>query len=229
MNALESVVHCFFEQSGTFKNVFKRLGYKAFDYDIKNDFGETDYVYDLFSEIENAYANKPSCFDTISQNDLIMAFFPCIRFTRRMIFNFTRTGAGGVKFDNITKLEQNIRYFNEMNFYYEKISKLAIVCFRKNLKLIIENPYHEDHILTQFWHLKPQIIDIDRRRSGDDFKKPTQYWFLNCKPEYNFVSEAYYCGGGKTIATTHNKVERSLINKNYAERFVKEYIIGERQ
>ena len=35
--------HCFFEQSGTFKNEFKKLGYEAYDYDILNDFGETDY------------------------------------------------------------------------------------------------------------------------------------------------------------------------------------------
>ena len=48
-------VHCFFEQSGTFKNEFKKLGYEAFDYDIQNHFGETDYVIDLFIEIENAY------------------------------------------------------------------------------------------------------------------------------------------------------------------------------
>ena len=35
-------VHCMFEQSGTFKNEFKKLGYEAFDYDIQNEFGETD-------------------------------------------------------------------------------------------------------------------------------------------------------------------------------------------
>ena len=33
------IVHCLFEQSGTFKNEFKKLGYKAYDYDILNDFG----------------------------------------------------------------------------------------------------------------------------------------------------------------------------------------------
>lgn len=48
-------VHCFFEQSGTFKNEFKKLGYEAFDYDIQDNFGGTDYVIDLFAEIENAY------------------------------------------------------------------------------------------------------------------------------------------------------------------------------
>lgn len=47
-------VHCLFEQSGTFKNEFKKLGYNAKDYDILNDFGETDHVVDLFAEIEKA-------------------------------------------------------------------------------------------------------------------------------------------------------------------------------
>lgn len=49
------MIHCMFEQSGTFKNEFIKLGYKAKDYDIQNEFGETDEVIDLFSEIENAW------------------------------------------------------------------------------------------------------------------------------------------------------------------------------
>ena len=48
------VYRCLFEQSGTFKNEFKKLGYEAYDYDILNDFGETDYQIDLFKEIESA-------------------------------------------------------------------------------------------------------------------------------------------------------------------------------
>lgn len=51
------VFHCFFEQSGTFKNEFKKLGYEAYDYDILNDFGETDYQVDLFKDIEEAYTH----------------------------------------------------------------------------------------------------------------------------------------------------------------------------
>lgn len=47
--------HCMFEQSGTFKNEFKKLGYDAQDYDILNDFGETDNVVDLYAEIDKAY------------------------------------------------------------------------------------------------------------------------------------------------------------------------------
>ena len=45
------IAHCLFEQSGTFKNEFKKLGYEAYDYDIQNEFGETDCVIDLFEEI----------------------------------------------------------------------------------------------------------------------------------------------------------------------------------
>ena len=44
--------YCLFEQSGTFKNEFKKLGIEAYDYDILNDYGETDYQIDLFAEIE---------------------------------------------------------------------------------------------------------------------------------------------------------------------------------
>lgn len=44
-------VHCLFEQSGTFKNEFRKLGFEAYDYDIQNEFGQTDYVVDLFKEI----------------------------------------------------------------------------------------------------------------------------------------------------------------------------------
>lgn len=44
-----------FEQSGTFKNEFIKLGIPAEDYDIQNNFNETDYVIDLFGEIEDAY------------------------------------------------------------------------------------------------------------------------------------------------------------------------------
>lgn len=52
---IKGKVHCLFEQSATFKNEFKKLGYEAYDYDIQNNFGETDYQIDIFSEIKKAY------------------------------------------------------------------------------------------------------------------------------------------------------------------------------
>ena len=218
-------VHCLFEQSGTFKNEFKKIGIEAYDYDILNDYNETDKIINIFDEIEAAYKGKVSIFDNMKKDDLIMAFFPCVRFTRRMIFNFTRSSTGNHKFNNIEKLEQNIKYFEEMNYHYALISKMVIVCLKKGLKIIIENPYHERHILSQFWHIKPKIIDMDRTKRGDNFKKPTQYWFINCEPKNNFVIEAIIMAEKKTINKTHKKNERSLINSEYAKRFIKEFIL----
>ena len=51
-------VHCLFEQSGTFKNEFKKLGIDAEDYDILNDFGETDHIVDLFGQIRGGVLRK---------------------------------------------------------------------------------------------------------------------------------------------------------------------------
>ena len=58
---IKGKVWCMFEQSGTFKNEFKKLGYDAVDLDIQNNFGETDYVIDLFAEIEKAYEGGGKC------------------------------------------------------------------------------------------------------------------------------------------------------------------------
>ena len=78
---IEGMVHCFFEQSGTFKREFDKLGIHAEDYDIQNEYAQTDHVMDLFTEIEKAYAGQQSIFDHIGRNDLVMAFFPCIYFS----------------------------------------------------------------------------------------------------------------------------------------------------
>lgn len=82
------IVHCLFEQSGTFKIAFKKYGIEAYDYDIQNEFNETDYVTDLFEEIDRGYQGEPSLFDKISLDDLIFAFFPCIRFENQIMLWF---------------------------------------------------------------------------------------------------------------------------------------------
>ncbi len=63
---IRGMVHCLFEQSGTFKNEFIKLGIPAADYDIQNNFGETDNVVDLFAEIEKCYGGG---YIYIRQND----------------------------------------------------------------------------------------------------------------------------------------------------------------
>ena len=225
------VAHCLFEQSGTFKNEFKKLGYKAYDYDIQNEFSETDYVIDLFAEIEGGYQDKPSIFDNISQDDLILAFFPCTRFEARVPLLFRGEAYQQKLWTDIEKLEYSIQLQNELTELYNLLSKLVIVCERKGLKMVIENPYTQPHYLTTYWCLKPSLIDKDRTKDGDYYKKPTQFWFINCKPKFNLVFEPIDYVEQKIIATvkgtenTSRKTERSMIHPQYANRFIRQYLI----
>lgn len=215
----------FFRTVGTFKNEFKKLGYKAEDYDILNDFGETDNQIALFSEIEKAYRKENSVFDKISPDDLIMAFFPCVRFEEQIKLGFRGDLYQLKNYTDEQKLEYDLKLHSELAKLYELVTKLAIVCLKKSLKLIIENPWSERHYLRQFWALKPKIIDKNRRLKGDYYTKPTQYWFIGCEPKDNFVLEPIEITPYKTIAHVSNTVERSLISKNYARRFIKEFIV----
>ena len=223
--------HCFFEQSGTFKNEFKKLGYEAYDYDILNDFNETDFIIDLFNEIEKAYNNRKSIFDNISKEDMILAFFPCTRFEAIIPLKFRGEAIDQKNWDLNKKLEYSMKLQNELTELYNYLSKLVIVILRKNLKMIIENPYTQPHYLTTYWCIKPTIIDKDRTERGDYYKKPTQYWFINCEPKYNFIFEPLEYVKQKTIMKakktdkTSIKVERSMIHPQYANRFIREYLI----
>lgn len=218
--------HCFFEQSGTFKNEFKKLGIESFDYDFLDDFGQTDYKIDLFHEIATAYREGQSVFDKISKNDLIIAFFPCVRFEEQIQLAFRGAQYQLKNKNDEEKLEYDLQLHRELADFYEKVTKLAIVCLRKKLKIIIENPYSSTHYLTKYWALKPKIIDKDRRKNGDYYTKPTQYWFVNCEPNAEPLFEApVWRAERKTIAHVGNQVARSLISNEYAERFIKEYIL----
>lgn len=222
---MRKTFHCFFEQSGTFKNEFKKLGYQAYDYDIQDEFNETDKVIDLFVDIEEAYENRESIFDEIKQEDTIIAFFPCIRFEDQIQMAFRGTQFQMKNWSDEQKLENDIKLHRELSNLYEIITKLAIVCIRRKIQLIIENPYSTTHYLTKYWAIPSKIIDKDRRTRGDYFQKPTQYWFINCEPKYNMILEPQVWNETKIIENTSNKTERSLISKDYANRFIREFII----
>lgn len=206
------IFHCLFEQSGTFKNEFKKLGYEAYDYDIQNEFNETDYVIDLFAEIEKAYNEEKSIFDNIKQEDMILAFFPCVRSENQIELHFRGTCASLKKWSDEKKLEYDMKLHKELSLLYELVSKLAIICIRKQIPLIIENPYSKTHYLVKYWAIPYSILDTDRTLRGDYFKKPTQYWFINCKPKQNMILEAYEIKERKTILNT-NPRQRKKLNK----------------
>lgn len=134
-------VHLFFEQSGTFKNEFKKLGFCAYDYDIQNNFGETDYIIDLFKEIEKAYDGKNSIFDNINSDDLIFAFFPCIYFCEASQLAFRYSCNHYNKKTIREKTGMIIERSNNRNYYYNIAVKFFCVVKERGLKMIMENPY----------------------------------------------------------------------------------------
>jgi hypothetical protein len=221
--------HCLFEQSGTFKNQFLKLGYLAFDYDIQNEFNETDFVIDLFNEIEKEYLQQTSIFSNMTKEDTIIAFFPCVRFEDQIQMAFRGTQWQMKNWSLEQKLEYDLKLQKELTELYNLITKLAIICVRKNIQLIIENPHSTTHYLVKYWCIPYTMLDSDRTIRGDYFRKPTQYWFINCSPQYNLIFEAGTMNEIKTIANTSNKTERSMISQEYANRFIREFIIEIRE
>lgn len=219
--------HCLFEQSGTFRDVFRSKGLESYDYDIDNHFGKTDFVVDLFEQIELAFNGLPSIvFDSIATGDYVIAFFPCVRFS--CLFYLTLRGVqfGQSNWNDEQKILYSMKCEKERSHFYSLISMLCVICLRKGLKLVFENPYTQPHYLTQTFPLKPQVIHQNRKMFGDYFEKPTQYFFVGCKPNdviefgcFDYQHETY------NVRQMKKGIERSLISPSYAKYFIESYIL----
>lgn len=232
---IKGKVHCFFEQSGTFKNEFIKLGIAAEDYDIQNNFGETDHVIDLFGEIETAYRGGQSVFDSITCNDLIIAFFPCIYFTGSVNPRYMRLD--NMNYKNLSmedKFKTILKRIDDRNYFYTLLYKLCGIIKLRGLRLVIENPFSTLHYLHNNFLEEPTIIDKDRTRRGDYFKKPTGYWFFNCEPTSGFTLQqdkerkAILDCKSATQAGLCSE-ERSMISPDYARNFICDFILGKAQ
>lgn len=227
-------VHCFFEQSGTFKNEFIKLGIPAEDYDIQNNFGETDHQIDLFAEIENAYGGGQSVFDSMTPDDLIMAFFPCIYFCENNQLYFTGKHRNFDSLNKKDKINTILKRSQDRAFFYELALKMFAFCDIRGFRLIVENPYASQHFLVGNFPYKAALIDRNRTTRGDYFNKPTQYWFINCEPTFG---ESYQNARiHKRIASGKPGVhgglcseDRSLISPDYARNFICDFILGKEQ
>lgn len=168
-----------------------------------------------------------SIFDKMEKDkDFIIAFFPCVRFEDQIILHFKGKAYGVDKWSIDKKLRHDLKLHRELHELYTMITKLALICLDKKLSCIIENPYSTQHYLYRYWALEPAFIDYDRREMGDYYEKPTQYFFINCDPKFNFIFEGVNRKETKKILKA-NQVERSMISKDYANRFIREFILDE--
>ena len=232
---IKGKVHCFFEQSGTFKNEFIKLGIPAEDYDIQNNFGQTDHADDLFAEIEKAYDGDASLFDNITKDDLIMAFFPCIQFcdAKTLFFKGWHISQRNWTIERI--MRENIEYAKQREELFILLMKLVAVSSSRQIRLVIENPYNTSgmtYLENNF--PDPAVFDRNRMTRGDFFVKPTAYWFFGCDPTTGrtFVKDKRQrvimkCknSGEKGLCSE----ERSMISPDYARNFICDFIIGKEQ
>ena len=231
---IKGKAHCLFEQSGTFKREFIKLGIPAEDYDIQNNFGETDHQIDLFAEIERAYEGGASIFDSMSCDDIIMAFFPCIRFCSVMeqVQHEDFYDASQRKSKNFgtpdyyrNKWKVLRDYSQERFYFYDLALKLTATAQIKGLRMIMENPWHPVNFTNHFWFARVSLIDKDRTKRGDYYRKPTAYWFTNCKPTYGESyqptpkSKVKTITSGSSAARTQKRMSKILdkeeLNKKY--------------
>ena len=247
---IDGKVHCLFEQSGVFKNEFKKLGISAEDYDIQNNFRETDHVIDLFNEIKVAYRQQATgnrqqatgnrqqatIFDSINPcQDLVIAFFPCIYFETMSMMYFSFDSLNNKHKPNYERVVDALERLEKRTWFHSLLYKLVFLAWRKNFKLIIENPATQpNYIYGQQNFPKPTLIDKNRMRRGDYFVKPTAYWFFNCQPTHGFTYQndkkqkiINDCKQGKEAGICSE--ERSMISPDYARNFICDFILGKVQ
>ena len=147
-------------------------------------------------------------------------------------------------------------YSQERFLFYDLALKLTAVVQIKGLRMIMENPWHPTNFTNHFWFARVSLIDKNRTLRGDYFRKPTGYWYTNCKPTFG---ESYQPTPKEKVRTitagsgaqkTQRKMkgtiyesrfighksqaglcdeERSMISPDYARNFICDFILGVEQ
>lgn len=77
-------------------------------------------------------------FDKITKDDLILAFFPCIRFENQIMLWFRGQSASQKRWSEEKKMQFDMNLIDEVSDMYKLVNKLFIICIRKGLKLVME-------------------------------------------------------------------------------------------
>lgn len=132
------------------------------------------------------------------------------------------------------KIETILQRSRNRQFMYELCLKLFCVCDVRNIRLIVENPFSYAHYLVNNFPYKAVLIDKNRTLRGDFYKKPTQYWFLNCEPTYGnllqmSLIQKRIASGKPGIKGGICSEDRSMISPDYARNFICDFILGKPQ
>lgn len=176
-----------------------------------------------------------SIFDSITCDDLIMAFFPCIYFTGSTNpCYFTLENKNYKSLSDREKFDAILKRADDRNSFYKLLNMLIGVCRFRRIRIIVENPFSPLHYLHNNFLKEPTFVDNDRTRRGDYFKKPTGYWFFGCDPTRGMTLQSPTKKLQVWKAKSAPKAglcseDRSMISPDYARNFICDFIIGKEQ
>ena len=171
-------------------------------------------------------------FDGITSDDLIVAFYPCIYFSCVSALWFCRTIHDYRTWTPRRIAENILDRSAKRSEFFDRLNRFCFVCIERGLRMVFENPWSENHYLKFGFIQPPSVVDADRRKRGDYFRKPTAFWFFNCEPTNGYTYEPY---SGEKKDVMHSKKakragvcseERSLIHPNYAKNWINDFILG---
>lgn len=206
------MIGCLFEQSGTFKNIFRKYGYQAQDIDIQNTYGETDVQCDLFHMIETR-----SIVDLLKKYEFCMCFFPCTWFS-----DFNNMIISGTQYQmqtmDETKKQRIIAERKKSQSAAERYLKILVNAAQlTKTPMIIENP-----LSVKIQEIMNGYDYTVHKRStyGDYYDKRTIYYFIGDISIAPFMetmkNEKYF-----KIVHQDKGIERSLISDMYADNLVR--------
>lgn len=177
-----------------------------------------------------------SIFDSITTEDLIMAFFPCIEFCDAKTMIFKGCSIIQTKWSLEKIMNENIKFARRRQWFYETLLMLVAIVSSRKLRMIIENPWNTSQsTYLQCNFIKPSVIDKNRALRGDYFVKPTAYWFIGCENTTGFSYQknptpksVYKQWDGFKHPGLCDE-ERSLIHPDYARNFICDFILGKQQ
>lgn len=214
------MVHLLFEQTNTFRDIFRKKGMPAMSYDID---GTPDVKIDLFKEIQRYFECKTNIFDTICQNDIVIAFFPCTYFSPNAEL-ISRSENPNKLTNDIDKLYFTMFHADERLKYYINFCRLAIIAKKKHFKMIVENPYHSNYLNRYFPRVyDDKIVIMNRNEHGDYFRKPTMFFYFNCTVPFRMLNKNY-CYKVKNVQNSVKGLERSKMSHEFAEFFIENFI-----
>ena len=173
-----------------------------------------------------------SLFDSITSDDLIIAFFPCIYFESIQMTYYSLDSINNRHKPKSERIRDAIERIAKRGEFHSLLYKLLYIAEVKNLRLIIENPATKPNYLIDTQNfIKPSVIDYNRMERGDYFRKPTAYWFYNCSPTYGY---SYQNDKEQKIITKCKmgikagvcSEERSMISSDYARNWICDFILG---